>query len=451
MRVLPVFAAVLFSCVGGVTELPDAGLLPVDAGADAGAGSHDAGVTVDAGVADAGPTHHAGTYANAMLDFPIVVRNVREHAVAYDAFNGGGYVITFIDASGAGGIGFRIQALNLRVNPEPVVGQELALDDAISGEHYSAECALSAGPEGTFLAAFKGYRQVPAGAAHQNHIYGQLIRASTDGGLERVGGNFVISAGSINEQLPCVGWDEPTQSYFVAWSSPRELALRDDGLVLFGRTVSPAGALGPELRLGASESGQRRCSVRGGRGSFLVGSDDYLPVGAQGFDTVYRAHLVAGGVVTPVLPVTRVGMVIPDPVGLAYNARNDEWMMATALNRTIRVSIYTPDGGTRVVDRVAATPPEGAGVPHVAWSPVTNSYLLTWHAWFSNDAAAIEVDPDGRAVGPLLQLNTVAPPNGTYLTPVAASTRSGEFLVVMMKDFSRLRGTVFRSTHSVAP
>lgn len=454
MRALPVLAAVLASCVGGVTDLPDAGVPRADAGAPD-AGAHDAGTSdagaSDAGRTDAGPSHHAGTYANVMLDFPIVVRNVREHAVAYDAFNGGGYVITFIDASGATGPGFRIHAVNLRVNPDPVVGQELALDDAIPTEHYSAECALAAGPnDGTFLAVFKGYRQVPAGAAHQNHIYGQLIRAHADGGLERVGSNFVISAGSTNEQMPCVGFDETAPSYFVAYSSPRELALRDDGLVLFGRTVSPSGMLGPELRIGENESGQRRCSVRGGRGAFLVGWDDYLPTGGQNFNTAYRARIVAGGAVGPVLPTTRVGMVIPDPVGLAYNARNDEWMLATALNRTIRVSIYAPDGGTRVVDRVAATPPEGAGVPHVAWSPVTNSYLLTWHAWFSNDAAAIEVDPDGRAVGPLLQLNTVAPPNGTYLTPVAASTRTGEFLVVMMKDFSRLRGTLFRSTESVS-
>lgn len=455
MRALPVLAAVLISCVGGVTDLADAGVAPpLDAGVDAGtrdAGPvHDAGSFIDAGIADAGPSHYAGTYANVLLDFPIVVRNVREHAVAYDVFNGGGYVITFVDASGASGPGFRLQALNLRVNPDPVVGQELALDDAIPTEHYSAECALTAGPGGTFLAAFKGYRQVPAGAAHQNHIYGQLIRASADGGLERVGSNFVISAGSTNEQMPCTGWDEQSQTYFVAWSSPREVMLREDGLVVFGRSVSVTGALGPELRLGENESGQRRCSVRGGRGSFFVGWDDYLPTGGPNFNTAYRARVVAGGVVGPVLPVTRVGMVIPDPVGLAYNARNEEWLMATALNRTIRVSIYTPDGGTRVVDRVVASPPEGAGVPHAAWSPVTNSYLVTWHAWTSNDAAAVEVDPDGRPVGPLLQLNTVAPPNGTYLTPAAASTRSGEFLVVMMKDFSRLRGTLFRSTESLA-
>jgi len=416
---------------------------PVDAGHDAGA-VVDSGAP-DAGPIDAGPTHHAGTYANAMLDFPIVMRGVREHSVAYDAFNGGGYVIIFVDANRTAVPGFRLQAVNLRMSPMPTTGPELDVDDALAYEHYSGPNGLAAGPDGVFLAAFMGYRQVPPGGGYQNHVYGQFLRAHGDGRLERVGTNFAIGSGSANEQAPCVAWDETTRTYLVAWSSGREVPVRDDGYVMIARTVTPAGALGPELRLGENEHGQRRCAVRGGRGRFLVGWDDYLPTTGNNFDTAYRARIITNGALGPVLPATRIGLVIPDRTSVAYNERNDEWAVATALDRKIRVSILGPDGTARVVDRIAGMGPEGAGVPHIAWSRVTNSYLLTWHAWTSNDAAGIEVDPDGRAVGPLVQLNTVAPPNGTYETPVAASTRDGEFLVVMMKDFTRLNGTVFRS------
>jgi hypothetical protein len=399
-----------------------------------------------------GPPHLAGSYQVANLDFSISQRLVRDHAVAPDAAHGG-YLVSWVDASGEEGFRLRAQTVRFPEGPQaPWVGPALGLDDPLPGTHYSAVHGLAGGSASTgglFLVAFRGFRPVGPGGKYVDWIYGQLFRARADGGLERVGQNFLISGGSDNESQPCVAWDDHTDTFLVAWSSAREHASREDGWILLAREISPDGRLGPELRLGGQERGQVGCSAEGGGGRFLVAWHEYVPTGGLNFDTRYRVRFVSGGEVGPEIPGLAVGMVFPDPPAVAYDARADEWLVVHKVNRVLRGSIWRPDGTARLLDQVVAAPSDGAGVPQLAYSERTHSYLLTWHAWDSTDASAQELDPDGTPAGEPLPLNALVPPNGTYFTPVAASPTDSEFLVVMMKDYARLHGTLLRAPQSL--
>lgn len=451
----------MFGCIGSAGELggePRDGVVDyvVDAGAPEAPPGHTS--AIDGGETDAGtdvepdagshPPHLAGSYSVAQLDFPIEQVNVREHAVSYDPAHPGSYVLAYVDAGGASG--FRVWARSLRPGPSgPLTVAAVPVDDPLAQEFYSSQAVAAAGPEGLILVAFRSYRPVLAGGAYADWIYGQLLQTRADGRLERVGQNFIISSGSVNEKAPCVAWDDEAQTFLVAYSSAREHGQRPDGWILLARTVSVDGALGMELRMAGNELGQIGCNVSAGGGRFLVAWHEYLATGGLNFDTGYRARTIEDGQVGPELPALRVGMIHPDPPAIAWNARQDEWLIGYKVGRAIRGIIYRPDGSARVADRVLADPPDGSGVPHLAYSRRTNSYLLTYHAWDTNDASAQELDPDGSLVGPPLPLNDGAPPNGTYSTPVAASRDENEFLVVMMKDFARLNGTVFRAPASL--
>ena len=86
---------------------------------------------------------------------------------------------------------------------------------------------------------------------------------------------------------------------------------------------------------------------------------------------------------------------------------------------------------------------EGSGAPYLAWAPSSGSYLLTYHAWQTTDAFAQELDPDGVPAGERTSVNAAPPSLGTFATPVAASTRSPEFFVAMMKNYNWIAGTIF--------
>ncbi|MBA2662895.1 MAG: hypothetical protein H0U74_11405 [Bradymonadaceae bacterium] len=412
---------------------------------DAGDGSSGDANTSDSDISQP-PAHLAGTYTIANLDFLISSEHVREHAVEYDSVHDA-YVITYVNT--AGPAGFRLQALGVSTaQAPPLVGAELALDDELAADFWSGQHALAGGEPGTgglFLVAFRSFRPVVAGEAASNWIYGQFIRTRADGSLERIGANFVISSGSSVEAEPCAAWDETAGTFVVGYSSAREFSSRPDGWILLARTVSADGELGPEIRMADEELGQRGCSAQGGGGLFLLAWHEYFATGGPNFDTGYRARFIENGLPSEVIPALRVGMVIPTAPALAYNTRQGEWMKAYKVERSLRVTIFQPGASPRIFDKLIAEPAEGAGAPNLAYSEKTNSYLLTYHAWDSTDASAQELDPDGTPIVAALGLNVVAPPNGTYATPLAASTATSEYFVVMMKDFTRLNGTLFRA------
>ena len=168
------------------------------------------------------------------------------------------------------------------------------------------------------------------------------------------------------------------------------------------------------------------------------------------FDIGYRARFVQDGVPQgEVMTLKRVGNVVAEPPAVAYNAREQEWLVVwgegAVADRNLRGSILRADGSLRRADFQVATNAEGASSPRVAWNSGTNSYLVTYHAWISTDARFQELTPDGESVGNSVSIANAQPSNGTYFHPVAASNRDSRFLVLIMENWLRVAGTFLSS------
>lgn len=122
---------------------------------------------------------------------------------------------------------------------------------------------------------------------------GQFLKVSSSGSVAQEGSSFAITQrrASTSTRRARPGTPAPRSSC-SSWSDDCEEKTVKDGRLVYGRTVSESGELGPEVRLGGTSLWQTGAAVAdsGGGGRFLVAWGDYDLT--PGIDAGYRARLV---------------------------------------------------------------------------------------------------------------------------------------------------------------
>lgn len=382
-----------------------------------------------------------GQYVRGPLDFDIQSpANARRTNLVFDPTSQA-YVTIFTDVDGATG-NHRTRVRTVRWNGgAPAVGGGDILDEPVAV--HTLEPDIAAGG-GRLLAVWEDARL--GGGNGGREIFGQFLTVDGNGVVSLVGANFNISnIAGLEEYSPCVGY-EPSQGFIVAWSDTRELGLRPDGRILLARMISVDGTIGPEMRLGDANNWQMLCSVSAGGGRLFVTWSDYVDLGGGNLDIGYRGAVVTGGQPAAPMTVARVGGVPPDHPHSAWSAVRQQWLVAYSAQgngREVRGALVNGDGTVAVNNLPIGINNEGAGVPYVAWNAITDTWLVTYHAWITNDAFSQELHSDASPFGGPLSVNAAPPTLGTFHTPVASSTTEARFLVVPMQNYNRVAGTFY--------
>lgn len=422
-----------------------------DAGADAAAS--DAGARPDA----AGDAPAPGDDA-AVLDVPLGVAardvaitpvgSARVPDVAFDARDDA-YVVVYTWVPGPE---FRTEARVVTIGADgtPSASPPLTVDELASPSHNSAEATIAvpdAASSAPALAVWSDDRL--SGGSGQLEIYGQFLDLAPSGAT-RHGDPFRVSNVDVtNESLPDVVW--MGSGFYVAWADDRERGVRDaDARVVYGRTVSTTGALGPELRLGDDTLFQtypqlERCGDR-----VLAAWTDYLAPGGP-LVIQYRARLLdaaSGDPIGGIFVIAGDAMVSPDPPALACDPRDGSWRVAWTgtgppSTKQVRLARVAHDGVVSAETTITGET-AGGGSPRLAWIAPTHGLVLSWHAQDSMFGWARELAGDGAPRGAVEPLTPSEPTLGTFWTAVAAHDTRAEALVAATLDYDRVSVTVLR-------
>jgi hypothetical protein len=400
----------------------------------------------------------AGTLALVAQDVPLTpVGSARQPDVAFhggaDAFVAA-YTWVLPDAPTPR---FRIEVRAVTVDDRgtPAASAPLLVDgDAIP--HDAGDVAVAAPPVGADAPALVAWTddRSAAGAAGAIEIYGRLL-AVTGGGaaaVAAVGEPFVVSGvPGTNELVPAAAWDAGAGRFLVAWGDERERGIRDpDARVVFARTVSPAGELGPEVRVGDEGLFQTYPQVAScGTGVFLVAYTDYYVDGPT-LVSRYRGRLHDAATGAPLSGAVTYGEaagLAQETFGLACNRRTGGWVVAWTVPgppsiKQVATAVLTPEGLVAAGPTVVTAQPDGARAPRLAWVHAVNGGVLSPLAQDSTFGYLLELDPAGAPASPLHTLTPVAPSLGTHWSAVAAHGTRPLALALMTLDYQRVHATV---------
>jgi hypothetical protein len=421
-------------------------------GASTGGSGAEAGAGGTAPTCGAGPDL-AGTYAAASKD--VVLENqaavYRWVDVEHDPRSATFAVSYVLGASGPLRTYLRTVATD---GATPVAGTRIAAED----DDFCAPC--NSGPMDLAFASGAGSSLglvvfVDDRLGNGNgllEIWGQLFSVAPGGGPpSKLGVNFDIS------QTPTTGDDAPAAAYepdagrFVAfWSDDRDAPAHpgEDRRDIYGRSVGSDGSLGAEFKLADDARWQTGANAVAGGGRVMVAWTDYVLDGGGNLAIGVRARLVDAAASTtagPIIELYRPG-VFQDPPAIAYDDRACQflvtWPEAAGPGGMQIAGAVLDTSGAIVRERfVLASPQGGAGVPRLAYDHATRSYLLTFHAWQSNDAFSLELDADGTPVGEPASIHTTVPGLGTFFEPVAAGP-APSFLITSLEDYARIEATL---------
>jgi len=359
---------------------------------------------------------------------------------------------------------FRIEVRAVTVDAlgTPAASAPLMVDgDAV--RHDAGDVAVAAPPGGAgapALVLWTDDRSDP-GAPGALEIYGRLLGVAGGAApaVTAAGEPFVVSgvAGS-NESVPAAAWDAAAGRFLVAWGDERERGIRDpDARVVFARTVSPAGELGPEVRVGDDGLFQTYPQVAScGTGVFLVAYTDYVMDGPT-LVSRYRGRLFDATTGAPLSDAVTCGEapgLAQEPPGAACNRRTGEWAVAWTVPgppsiKQVATAVLTPAGAVAVGPTAVTAQPDGARAPRLAYVHAVNGWVSSPLAQDSTFGYLLELDPAGAPASPMHPLTPLAPSLGTHWSALAAHGTRPLALAVMTLDYQRVHATVLLGAASL--
>jgi hypothetical protein len=380
-------------------------------------------------------------YLAGVIGQDIATDDVRSSVVAWDPVSER-YVVLHGQVVGGN---FRTDMLTVAVDAQTVsASAAVEITDPALPTVDSLEREIAIGG-GKILALLEDTRQGDA----TREVMGQFLHIDANGAPSTDGPSFsVTTRPNGHEYTPSVDWDSAANTFFVSWSDDREEASVPDGRLVFGRTVSATGALGPEVKLGGTSRWQTGAAVAGsgGNGRFLVAFGDYDSVNG-GIDSGYRARVVDenGQAVSEIIEIARFGDKTIDPVSIAWQPCAKEWLIAWRVDQTVYGSFVQLDGSGSKDHFLIGVHPEGAGAPRLRWLPATGGFGLTFHAWTTENAFFQLLGAGGELEGTPVSINVEKPPLGTFWHPLAARPDRAELLITPVLDFERVTASVFSS------
>lgn len=411
-------------------------------GSAGGAGGSESGGAGGGAGSSCSAASKAGGHSAAALGATLATGSLRTPHALWDPASER-YVVLF---GSVGPSGFRTRVLTTRWEAGAfATGPELELADPTAPTIDSLERALvrSDGASPRLLALLEDTRQT---GDPTREVMGQFLKVSSSGSVAQEGSSFAITKRpGQHEYTPSAAWDAGAKKFFVSWSDDREEKTVKDGRLVYGRTVSESGELGPEVRLGGTSLWQTGAAVAdsGGAGRFLVAWGDYDLT--PGIDAGYRARLVdaQGQPVGPVIDLARFGDHIFDPVSIAWQPCKQAWLVAWMKQEKIFGSWVALDGKVTQENLTLGEHAEGAGAARLLWVPRSKSFALTFHAWKTENAFLQELDDAGTRTGPTKDVNPKMPTLGTFWHPVAARPDRAELVVFPSVNYAEQTASVF--------
>lgn len=377
---------------------------------------------------DAEPQSRAAEYTAHSVETTIATGSMRSSAVAW---NGTRWITVYTNVVGT----HNVYASTITPNGNALeIGPSLRVDDNYF-DAFEAEIAID--DTGRSLVVFEDDR-VGLGTCCRE-IYARFLDPE---GVPQGTSFNLVNHPETEEYTPAVAWDSDT--WYVTWSDDREYTGNDERL-LYGRTVSADGALGDELRIGGDSRWQVYGTVvdSGGTGSFLVVWGDYDPVNGT-LDAGYRARVIGtdGAPQTEVIEIVRHGNLLYDRPSAAYHPWKKAWLVTWTTPYKIYGAWVFPDGSTEHLGALVDTE-IGAGASRLTYAAATNSFVLGWHAWWTNDGFVTALGADGLPATDAMSVNASTPPLGSFYIPVAAAD-DGSVLATPSLDYNRITASWYR-------